>query len=98
MLSAEDFAKLGFWEDNTPEENITIYGMDFAETYVTLTDVDGKTPTDEKKGMIMAAYDEAGCFLWFREFKSFKELAEVCQAAEAESEELWEMFEEGSAR
>ena len=28
MLTAVDFEKLGFWEDSTPEENITIYGND----------------------------------------------------------------------
>ncbi len=29
MLTAADFDQLGFWEDATPEENITVYGMDF---------------------------------------------------------------------
>ena len=32
MLTALDFEKLGFWEDTTPEENITVYGMDLAMT------------------------------------------------------------------
>ena len=98
MLSAEDFAKLGFWEDNTPEENITIYGMDFAETYVTLTDVEGKTPTEENKGFIMAAYDDNNCFLWFREFKNFKALSEVCTQAASASDELFQLFEAESAK
>lgn len=98
MLKAEDFAKLGFWEDNTPEENITIYGMDFEKTYVTLTDGDGKCPEDDKKALIMAAYDDDSCFLWFREFKNFKALEEVCKQAESESEELFKLFEAGSAK
>ena len=98
MLSADDFAKIGFWEDTTPEENITIYGMDFEHTYVTLTDADGKTPVEPKKAIIMAAYDDASCFLWFREFKSFGELEQVCAQAEAESEELFKLFEEKSAQ
>lgn len=98
MLTAEDFAKLGFWEDTTPEENITIYGMDFAAAYVTLTDADGKTPADAKKPLIMAAYDDDSSFLWFREFKDFKALTEVCAKAEAESEELLALLEQGSAK
>ena len=43
MLTALDFEKLGFWEDTTPEENITVYGMDFNDDYILLTDEDGKT-------------------------------------------------------
>jgi len=98
MLTAQDFEKLGFWEDFTPEENITVYGMDFAKTYVTLTDVDGKTPIDPKKPLIMAAYDDSNCFLWFSEFASFAALAEVCAKATAESEELFLLFEANSVK
>ncbi|MCQ2372583.1 MAG: hypothetical protein MJ050_00725 [Phascolarctobacterium sp.] len=98
MLTAEDFEKLGFWEDTTPEENITIYGMDFDKNYVTLTDVDGKTPVEPKKAIIMAAYDDNSCFLWFREFKNFKALAEVCAQAASASDELFQLFEAESAK
>lgn len=98
MLTAEDFAKIGFWEDTTPEENIVIYGMDFEHNYVTITDIDGKTPTDEKKSLIMAAYDDNSCFLWFNEFKNFKVLQELCQKAPEESEELFKLFEADSAK
>ena len=38
MLTAADFDQLGFWEDATPEENITVYGMDFGTDYIMLTD------------------------------------------------------------
>ena len=34
MLTAADFEKLGFWEDATPEENITVYGMDFGKKFI----------------------------------------------------------------
>lgn len=48
MLTAADFDQLGFWEDATPEENITVYGMDFGTDYIMLTDDLGKTPLDAK--------------------------------------------------
>lgn len=48
MLTAADFDQLGFWEDSTPEENITVYGMDFGTDYIMLTDDLGKTPLDAK--------------------------------------------------
>lgn len=48
MLTAADFDQLGFWEDATPEENITVYGMDFCTDYIMLTDDLGKTPLDAK--------------------------------------------------
>ena len=32
-ITAADFEKLGFWEDDTPEEKITVYGMDFDDAY-----------------------------------------------------------------
>ena len=49
MLTAADFDQLGFWEDSTQEENITVYGMDFGTDYIMLTDDLGKTPLDGKK-------------------------------------------------
>lgn len=64
MLTAADFDQLGFWEDATPEENITVYGMDFCTDYIMLTDDLGKTPLDAKKFIVVAAYDDADCFLW----------------------------------
>ena len=89
MLTATDFEKLGFWEDTTPEENITIYGMDFGPNYVMLTDDLGKTPVNEKGVIVVAAYDEADCFLWGVEFKNFAAFKEVCQQHPAESDELF---------
>ena len=81
MLTAADFDKLGFWEDETPEENITVYGMDFGTDYIMLTDDLGKTPTDEKKFIVVAAYDDADCFL---------ALKELCAAHATGSAELLE--------
>lgn len=98
MLTAKDFEKLGFWEDNTPEENITIYGMDFAKNYVTITDLDGKTPLDPNKSLIMAAYDDNSSFLWFTEFKSFNALKEACAKAPAETDELFTLFEQSCTK
>ena len=33
QITAADFEKLGFWEDETPEEKIIVYGMDFDDAY-----------------------------------------------------------------
>lgn len=88
MLTAKDFEALGFWEDTTPEENITVYGMDFGTDYVMLTDDLGKTPTDEQKFIVVAAYDEADCFLWGVELKGFAALKELCAKYAAGSAEL----------
>lgn len=88
MLTAKDFETLGFWEDTTPEENITVYGMDFGTDYVMLTDDLGKTPVDEKKFIVVAAYDEADCFLWGVELKGFAALQELCAKYAAGSAEL----------
>lgn len=90
MLTAADFDKLGFWEDETPEENITVYGMDFGTDYIMLTDDLGKTPTDEKKFIVVAAYDDTDCFLWGVELKDFAALKELCSAHAAGSAELLE--------
>lgn len=88
MLTAKDFEALGFWEDTTPEENITVYGMDFGPDYVMLTDDLGKTPTDEQKFIVVAAYDEADCFLWGVELKGFAALKELCAKYAVGSAEL----------
>ena len=90
MLTAADFDKLGFWEDETLEENITVYGMDFGTDYIMLTDDLGKTPTDEKKFIVVAAYDDADCCLWGVELKDFAALKELCSAHAAGSAELLE--------
>lgn len=88
MLSAKDFEALGFWEDSTPEENITVYGMDFGDDYIMLTDDLGKTPVDETKFIVVAAYDAADCFLWGVELKGFAALKDLCGKYQAGSAEL----------
>ena len=89
MLSGADFEKLGFWEDATPEENITVYGMDFGTDYIMLTDDLGKTPTNEKSFIVVAAYDDADCFLWGVELKDFAALKALCAQYKAGSAELF---------
>lgn len=89
MLTTADFDKLGFWEDTTPEENITVYGMDFGSDYIMLTDDLGKTPTNEKDFIVVAAYNEADCFLWGVELKGFAALQELCAQFPAGSQELF---------
>lgn len=88
MLTAKDFEALGFWEDTTPEENITVYGMDFADAYIMLTDDLGKTPLDEHKFIVVAAYDDVDCFLWGVELKNFAALKELCAQHAAGTDEL----------
>ncbi len=88
MLTATDFASLGFWEDTTPEENITVYGMDFGSDYVVLTDDLGKTPLDAKRFIVVAAYDDNDCFLWGVELKNFAALKTLCGQYPAGSSEL----------
>ncbi|MGM9529165.1 MAG: hypothetical protein ACI3XH_04125 [Phascolarctobacterium sp.] len=90
MLTALDFEKLGFWEDTTPEENITVYGMDFGTDYIMLTDDLGNTPVDAKKFLVVAAYNEEDCFLWGVELKNFATLKELCAQYAAGSSELLE--------
>ena len=90
MLTAVDFEKLGFWEDSTPEENITVYGMDVGTDYIMLTDDLGKTPLDAKKFIVVAAYNDDDCFLWGVELKDFAALKELCARFPAGSAELLE--------
>ena len=90
MLTALDFEKLGFWEDATPEENITVSGMDFGTDYIMLTDDLGNTPVDPKKYIVVAAYDDADCFLWGVELKDFAALQSLCAQYPAHSPELLE--------
>lgn len=94
MLTAADFDQLGFWEDATPEENITVYGMDFGTDYIMLTDDLGKTPLDAKKFIVVAAYDEADCFLWGIELKNFAALKELCAQYAPGSAELFQALKD----
>ena len=94
MLTAADFDKLGFWEDSTPEENITVYGMDFGTDYIMLTDDLGKTPLDAIKFIVVAAYDDADCFLWGVELKNFAALKELCAQYAPGSAELFQALKE----
>lgn len=89
MLTANDFTQLGFWEDTTFEENIPIYGMDFGSDYIIITDDLGKTPLNEKGFLVVAAYDDADCFLWGIELKNFAALKELCTKFQPETTELF---------
>lgn len=77
-LTAQDFENIGFWEDVTPEEQIIIYGMDLDSCYLILTDELGKTPAEDNKIIVVAAYDDNDCFLWGKELKNFAALKEIC--------------------
>lgn len=89
-LTAQNFSDLGFWEDVTPEEQITVYGMDFTDCYLILTDELGKTPADDKAILVAAVYDNDDCFLWGKELKNFAALQEICSKHPAESISLLE--------
>ena len=93
-ITAADFEKLGFWEDDTPEEKITVYGMDFDDAYIMLTDDLGKTPCDSKKSIVVAAYNDDDCFLWGKELKNFAALQDLCAKHPANSSELLQALEE----
>lgn len=88
QLTAADFEKLNFWEDTTPEENITVYGMDFGTDYIMLTDDLGKTPCKKEASIVVAAYNDADCFLWGKELKDFTALETLCAQYPANSQEL----------
>ena len=88
LLTAADFEKLNFWEDVTPEENITVYGMDFGTDYILLTDDLGKTPSNKNASIVVAAYNDADCFLWGKELKDFSALEALCIKYPANSQEL----------
>lgn len=88
QLTAEDFAALGFWENVTPEEQIIVYGMDFGDDYVLLTDELGRTPAQAQAIIVAAVYDGSDCFLWGREIKDFAALKELCQGREPGSSEI----------
>ena len=77
-----------------PEEKITVYGMDFDDAYIMLTDDLGKTPCDSKKSIVVAAYNDDDCFLWGKELKDFAALQELCAKHPANSNELLQALEE----
>ncbi len=93
QITAADFEKLGFWEDETPEEKITVYGMDFNDAYIMLTDDLGKTPCDSKKSIVVAAYNDDDCFLWGKELKNFDVLKTLCNKHPEGSQELLQALE-----
>lgn len=93
QLTAADFAALGFWEDATPEEQIIVYGMDFGDNYILLTDELGRTPADGSAILVAAAYDGSDCFLWGRELKDFTALKQLCTANAPGSDELFAALE-----
>ena len=82
--------KLGFWETETEEEHITIYGMDFPEnnSYILITDDGGKTPEDNRAPLIIACYDNNDCFQWGKELKNLFILDEIFGTHTAGSTEL----------
>lgn len=92
-ITASDFENLGFWEDVTPEEQITVYGMDFDDAYIIVTDELGKTPADAKASLIVAAYSDADAFQWFKELKNFAVLEAICKAHAPNSQELLSAIE-----
>lgn len=79
--------KLGFWEAETEDDHITIYGMDFPEThcYILITDDGGNTPEDNRAPLIVACYDENDCFQWGKELKNLFILDEIVGAHTAGS-------------
>ena len=80
MLNEDLFAELGLAQEATPEENIAVYTMDFANCHIEVTDAEGRTPVDEKSPLIAACYDEDCAFLWFAEFKDFAAFKKVFAA------------------
>ena len=96
MLTNEDFEKLGFWWDETPEEGIKIFGMDFGTDYIVVTDELGKTPWKGNEFLVVAAYNEDDCFLWGKDLKGFPALKELCEKFSAGSPELLKAIEDYS--
>ena len=82
--------KLGFWESETEEDHITIYGMDFPEdhAYIIVTDEGGNTPEDNRAPLVLACYDENDCFQWSKELKNLFILDELVGINSSGSKEL----------
>ena len=92
----KEFTDLGFLEE-TDEDNITTYVMDFANgIFITITDENGKTPVRAKQNLVMACYDGEGRYLWGSECKTFMELQKLCQANAAGSTELLQALKDAS--
>ena len=94
QLSSE-FEKLGFWESETEEEHIAIFGMDFPseQSYIIITDDAGNTPEDENKSIVVACYSDDDCFKWGKELEDFAALEEIATANQPESKELLEALQ-----
>ncbi|MGL5206248.1 MAG: hypothetical protein ACRC8T_01875 [Acidaminococcaceae bacterium] len=86
------FEKLGFWESETEEEHITIFGMDFPseQSYIIITDDAGNTPELASKPIVVACYSDEDCFKWGKELKNFAALEEIAAENPAESKEMLE--------
>ena len=60
-----EFAALGFDED-TDEDKVTLFAMDFPEgRFITVSDDNGKMPERAKANLVVACYDEEGRYLGF---------------------------------
>ena len=94
QLSSE-FEKLGFWESETEEEHITIFGMDFPseQSYIIITDDAGNTPENENKPIVVACYSDEDCFKWGKELENFTALEAIATANPPESKELLEVLQ-----
>lgn len=82
--------KLGFWETETEDDHITIYGMDFPEMhcYILITDDSGNTLEDNRVPLVVACYDENDCFQWGKELKNLFILDEILGSCAAGSTKL----------
>ena len=93
---SREFLLLGFLEE-TDEDNITAYVMDFPEdACVIVTDDNGKTPVRAKQNLVLACYDREGRYLWGSEVKNFMELQKLCENREAGSMELLQTLKDAS--
>lgn len=91
-----EFAALGFDED-TDEDKVTLFAMDFPEGgFITVSDDNGKMPERAKANLVVACYDEEGRYLWGSEFKTFMDLQKVCAAHPAGSAELLQALKDAS--
>ena len=53
MSLQKEFEALGCWSAPTEEEHISVYGLDFDNCYIIFTDLDGKTPVDAQKRLLL---------------------------------------------
>ena len=74
MSLQKEFEALGCWSAPTEEEHISVYGLDFDNCYIIFTDLDGKTPVDDREA-----------FMWGKELKDFAAL-KALRAAHADDE------------